>query len=428
MTGEEPSEDGLPRAKPPAIPSALSVLSSTLASMTIIMAVLVIVRWMLPPLLESSRYSWYRGQLRAERDSAAEQLQNVSLDGLSRISQLVSRRVTPSVVHIGVDQSFDLPALLGQDDELDSSKETNEPKLSGQGSGILVDRAGYILTNFHVVEGAETIHIRFTDESTDEASIVGFDRARDLAVLQVKPIDLPAMEWGDSEEVAVGSPVWAVGSPFGLHGSVTFGILSSKHRVDLTESEYRHVHRLQPKYSDLLQSDVAVNPGNSGGPLVNARGELIGVNTAILGSTFQGVSFSIPSNLAKGLYEEIREKSKSATAWLGVALDNAPLAKDEAVDDEAPFVPGGGAVVVGFRFGRSPAREGGILRGDIITSCDDKPIRDRTDLIKLISRSSPGKTVRLKLRRRGVEQRLEVVLGARFVELDVGEDESAKRP
>ncbi len=390
------------------------------------MAVLVIVRWMLPPLLESSRYSWYRGQLRAEHDSAAEQLQNVSLDGLSRISQLVSQRVTPSVVHIGVDQSFDLPALLRQDGDSETSKETDEPKLSGQGSGIIVDQAGYILTNFHVVDGAETIHVRFSDESIDDASIVGIDRARDLAVLKVQPTDLPAMAWGDSEQVSVGSPVWAVGSPFGLHGSVTFGILSSKHRVDLADSEYRNAHRLEPKYSDLMQSDVAVNPGNSGGPLVNARGELVGVNTAILGSTFQGVSFSIPSNLAKGLYEEIREKSKTTTAWLGVALDNAPLATEEQEGEEKPFVSGGGAVVVGFRFGRSPARECGIRRGDIIIGCDGKPIRDRTDLIKLVARSSPGKTVRLTLIRRGTEEQLDVVLGARFVELNVTDDDSAR--
>ncbi len=194
------------------------------------------VRWLLPPLLESSRYSWFRGQLKAEHEAAGEQLRNVSLDGLSRVSQLVSQRVTPSVVHLDVKQGRSLRQLQSNDSMTTDSDTLGGFQLNSQGSGFLVDREGFILTNFHVLEGCDSVEVVFSDESHEEAAIVGIDRARDLAVLKVSPIKLPEIEWGDSDSMEVGSPVWALGSPFGLHGSVTFGILSCKHRVELGDS------------------------------------------------------------------------------------------------------------------------------------------------------------------------------------------------
>jgi S1-C subfamily serine protease len=418
-----------------------SVFVSTLASLGIVLVLLLLVRWVLPPLLESSRYSWYRGQLRAEHEAAGEQLRNVSLDGLSRVSELVSQRVTPSVVHINVRQT-------SQESELAAFKS------DGQGSGVIVDRNGYILTNNHVLEGAVLINVRFSDDSRCEARIVGIDEARDLAVLQVDELELPSVEWGNSDTTTVGAPVWAVGSPFGLHGSITFGIISSKHRGDLSESSYQYTNRIQSQYSDLIQSDVAVNPGNSGGPLVNGQGQLIGINTAILGEWYRGVSFSIPSNLVKEIYQEILEQSKNAPGWLGVRLetignskgkigspdtdnsasdpristDSLPRGKAsleegdadvEAILHEAiaPEALKGVRIVefVGVEY--SPARRGGMKVGDVIIRFNDQTIEDQLQLISLIGKTTAGSKGKFEVIRNGARKPIEIQLGARPIKL-----------
>ncbi len=423
MSVEEPADSNRPVPSYPPPASVKSVLVSTLTSLGIVLLLLLLVRWVLPPLLESSRYSWYRGQLRAEYETAGEQLRNVSLDGLSRVSELVSQRVTPSVVHINVKQLLD--AEVWEDGKFDLNGDAFEGlRIDGQGSGVIVDREGYILTNNHVLEDGEYIDVRFSDDSRREARIVGIDQARDLAVLKVENVDLPPVAWGDSDSTTVGSPVWAVGSPFGLHGSITFGIISSKHRVDLSESRYQMSKRIQPEYSDLMQSDVAVNPGNSGGPLVNGQGQLIGINTAILGEWYRGVSFSIPSNIVKQIYLEIREKSKTPKGWLGVHLETiAKTSKNiEAIPDQSEqrMVPG--ARVVEFaRFGQSPARRAGMKRGDVIVGFNDKPIAKHTQLIELIGHASAGSTAKFEVMRDGTRKVIDIELGARHVELKVAQ-------
>ncbi|MDZ4849000.1 MAG: trypsin-like peptidase domain-containing protein [Pirellulaceae bacterium] len=400
--------------------SGKSVLVSTLTSLSVVLVLLMALRWVLPPLLEASRYSWYRGQLKAEHEAAGEELRNVSLDGLSRISELVSQRVTPSVVHIDVKHSVD--ALVAKGQKLGLNLEDFDGlKSDGQGSGVIVDSDGYILTNFHVLEDCEIIEVRFSDDSRSEARIVGFDRARDLAVLKVKEIDLPPITWGDSDTTIVGAPVWAVGSPFGLHGSITFGILSSKHRVDLSDSRYQHstTNRIQPRYSDLMQSDVAVNPGNSGGPLVNGKGELVGINTAILGESYRGVSFSIPSNITKKIYDEIRLKAPLSGGWLGVQLDDVTKdGKHLKADDESSAIEG--AIVVGFaNFGQSPARKAGVRRGDIVVGFNKQPIRHYKELIEFIGKAGGGSKVKLEVLRDGSRESIDIELGTRHVELEV---------
>jgi serine protease Do len=418
MTGAPPEEPSRTDRSPAwRWDGPLASLGSTFISLLLVTAALLVVRWLLPPLLEASRYAWYRGQLRAEHEAATHQLQQVSLDGLSRLSQLVSQRVTPSVVHIDIKQSSlneeELEALRSVSPEASSRY-----RIHGQGSGVLVDAAGYVITNFHVLEGCESIEVRFSDGSREEATLVGIDRARDLAVLKVPPVALPAANWGDSDAVTVGAPVWAVGSPFGLAGSVTFGILSSKHRVDLAESQYEGSQRLQARYSDLMQSDVAVNPGNSGGPLVNGQGEIIGINTAIVGETFQGVSFSIPSRLVREIYEDILAAAAQARGWLGVRLD--PVSGDQPRPTKGPQAPAetSGAMVVDFvNFGHSPARAAGLRRGDTITGVDGNGIQDHRDLITRIAAVEPNTKVRLQVQRGSTSLEIDVMLGARFVEL-----------
>ena len=414
MSVEDPSDYDRPipsyppqRLQPPA--SVATVLVSTFTSLGIVMVLLLMVRWVLPPLLESSRYSWYRGQLRAEHEAAGEQLRNVSLDGLSRVSELVSQRVTPSVVHIDVKQSTEENAL-------------SNFKSDGQGSGVIVDSEGYILTNNHVLEDALLIEIRFSDDSRREARIVGIDEARDLAVLKVDKIELPNIAWGNSDTMIVGAPVWAVGSPFGLHGSITFGIISSKHRGDLSESSYQYTNRIKSQYSDLIQSDVAVNPGNSGGPLVNGQGQLIGINTAILGEWYRGVSFSIPSNLVKQIYDEIRDKSKTPPGWLGVKLETIAksiIDREEAAD-EVDQQPAQGVRIVDFvGVEYSPARRGGMKIGDVIVSFNGQPIDDQRKLIAFIGKTAAGAKAKLEIMRDGSRKQIEIELGPRSVRLQV---------
>jgi len=414
MSVEDPSDYDRPipsyppqRLQPPA--SVATVLVSTFTSLGIVMVLLLMVRWVLPPLLESSRYSWYRGQLRAEHEAAGEQLRNVSLDGLSRVSELVSQRVTPSVVHIDVKQSTEENAL-------------SNFKSDGQGSGVIVDSEGYILTNNHVLEDALLIEIRFSDDSRREARIVGIDEARDLAVLKVDKIELPNIAWGNSDTMIVGAPVWAVGSPFGLHGSITFGIISSKHRGDLSESSYQYTNRIKSQYSDLIQSDVAVNPGNSGGPLVNGQGQLIGINTAILGEWYRGVSFSIPSNLVKQIYDEIRDKSKTPPGWLGVKLETIAksiIDREEAAD-EVEQQPAQGVRIVDFvGLEHSPARRGGMKIGDVIVSFNGQPIDDQRKLIAFIGKTAAGAKAKLEIMRDGSRKQIEIELGPRSVRLQV---------
>ena len=230
------------------------------------------------------------------------------------------------------------------------------------------------------------------------AAIIGTDKQTDLAVLKVDADKLIPIEWGDSDRCRVGSPVWAVGSPFGLDQTVTFGILSGKHRM-VEDSTH---------YQDFMQSDVAVNPGNSGGPLVDARGSLVGINTAIVGESYQGVSFAVPSNVAKQVYERLKEIGRVDRGWLGVRLSE--------VEDEN-LIGGNlrvrGAVVSGLTNENSPAARAGLKLGDHILTVDTEAVRDLPHLMRLIGGSLAGSDITLELVRQGRPLTVTVVLGAR---------------
>ena len=256
--------------------SAVHLASSTFASLVMVLVVLLLARVIVPPLVESTRYRWHKGQLRAEYELSGQQLRSVSLDSLADVSQLVSQRMGPSVVHINLLR--DVKDFAPQDRML----VRNNPvyRYEGQGSGFVIAKEGLILTNYHVVEDVneegDEIEVSLADGRRLVGKVVGADPTTDLAVLKVQASDLMPVEFGDSDEVTVGTPVWAVGSPFGLQQTVTFGIISGKHRVDFRSTRAGRVAGGTP-YGDLMQSDVALNPGNSGGPLVNALGEVVGV-------------------------------------------------------------------------------------------------------------------------------------------------------
>ena len=354
---------------------------------------LVAVRYFVPQVVEEIRYSWHRGELRAEYESGSEGLRNVSLDTLSRAYQMVTSAVGPSVVHIDVKQASSVSDLSIQVRVIPPYTPRTD-----QGSGVIVSKDGFLLTNRHVVVDSSEIHVTLGDGRRLKADVVGTDKQTDLAVLKVEAEGLIPIVWGDSDRCRVGTPVWAVGSPFGLDQTVTFGILSGKHRL-VEDSTH---------YQDFMQSDVAVNPGNSGGPLVDARGALVGINTAIVGESYQGVSFAVPSNVARQVYERIRKIGRVDRGWLGVRLSEAR--EDELVGDDRRMR---GAVISGLTNESSPAAVAGLKLGDHILSVDDKNVRDLPHLMRLIGASLAGSDINLKVVRNGVPLTVKVVLGAR---------------
>ena len=418
-------------------PTATSLLLSTFLSLVVVLVLLVALRYLLPSMLEFSRYAWHRGQLRAEYEMAGQKLEQVSWEGLGTVSQTVAKRVSPSVVHIMMSS---LEPNISEANLEEMVRLTPRRAKVGQGSGIVVDDRGYVLTNYHVLDDGSQINVILADERTCTAELVGFDKLTDLAVLKVNADGLLPISWGDSDCIEVGSPVWAVGSPFGLTGSVTFGILSSKHRLDLSGTSYEDSIRnpltrndkrkASPTYSDLMQSDVAVNPGNSGGPLVNGRGEMIGINTAIIGESYRGVSFSIPSNVAKTVFKQILETGKMRRGWVGVKLEKAterkpltpsslgsqpPHLEEEPILEHALVgtkLPIRGAVVSGV-FPRSPAANAGLMIGDTIVQINGNYVKGVEDLIFEIGKTPVGDQVELTVDRNEQQMKINITVGDR---------------
>ncbi len=407
-----------PKDAPPGNhPTMRHLIGSSLLSLLVVLILLVVLRFLLPPMLEFSRYSWHRGHLRAEYEQSAQRLEKISLDGLSEVSRWVTKRAQPSVVHITVSNQQPLNATLSRKpkDTVPRTGPNRETRWnsegildglspSGQGSGVIVSDDGHILTNHHVLNGGVDITVYLADQRIVQAEIIGVDPTTDLALLKIDANDLLPIDWGDSDNTEIGSPVWAIGSPFGLTGSVSFGILSGKHRVDLNANpQYRSSReRISSRYSDLMQSDVAVNPGNSGGPLVNGRGELIGINTAIVGETYRGVSFSIPSSVAKTVYQQLVQHGRVCRGWLGVEL------VPEILSDTATENP---SVVVRALVPDSPAALAGLEPGDRILKLNNIDIVSVEQAIDTIRDTPAGDTIDIHLQRDGQTQVVQATLG-----------------
>jgi len=354
-------------------------------------------RFAMPTIVEEARYAWHRGELRAKYEASGDGLKNVSLGALSQAYQMVTHQVGPSVVHIEVNRASNeasarIANLLG------GGFSGGSQAIADQGSGVVIDAEGYVMTNYHVIAEGNRISVGLSDGRRVPATVVGTDELTDLALLKVEADRLIPITWADSDLCEVGSPVWAVGSPFGLDRTVTFGILSGKNRFVKASS----------RYQDFMQSDAAINPGNSGGPLVDASGHLIGINTAIVGDTFRGVSFSIPSNVVKTVYERLKKTGRVDRGWLGLALGE--VSDDDFVGEDYRVR---GAVIDGIAGGDSPAARAGARAGDIIMRLDNQPIKDVGHLMRLAGNLAAGTSVVLEVRRGDELIALKITVGSR---------------
>jgi serine protease Do len=374
------------------------VALSRLVWLMAILGFMVGVRYAVPRFAEDIQYSITRGRERAQYERAGIALGDNPLAGLSRAYQLVSKRVSPSVVHINVTSS----TTNISDDGLGLNfPGPRRRESAGQGSGVVVDSSGYIVTNFHVVKGASDIEVGLSDGRRVGARIVGVDAPTDIALLRIDADRLTAAEWGDSEQLEVGSLVWAAGSPFGLQRTITFGILSAKNRAGVNGNYFQ----------DFLQTDAAVNPGNSGGPLVDEQGRVIGINTAIVGEIYQGVSFAVPSNVVREVYERLRREGKFARGWLGVEMD---IVTEELAESLGLPAPRGVLVErVVDSVSSSPARQAGIQRGDVIVRWNEDEILNPTTLIWVVGKTQIGSEARVVVVRSGTQLELNVVVGER---------------
>ncbi|MFV2068680.1 MAG: S1C family serine protease [Pirellulales bacterium] len=362
-----------------------------------------------PPLVKRIQYASEYGKQRARMEVALEGLQKLKVNSLPTASRWVAQAVGPSVVHIRTSARRN-----GDGEAADMLRPDTRPfhrqlppeieQIQGQGSGVIVDTDGYIVTNFHVVEGASEISVELSDGRMANGRIVGTDRLTDIAVLKIDESDLISAAWGDSEQLETGDIVWAVGSPFGLDHSVTFGIISAKGRQGM---------RLSGQFQDFLQTDAAVNPGNSGGPLVNIHGEVVGINTAIVGQWYRGISLAVPSRIARKVYEGLRKAGKVARGWLGVEMQSlspvvaSHLGLEEHVE---------GVVVSGVLRG-TPADRSQLRSGDVIVQWNGQAVTNTKTLSRAVASTEIGSTAKLKLFRDGKPITVEVTIEERPAKL-----------
>ncbi len=272
------------------------------------------------------------------------------------------------------------------------------PQLS-QGSGFLVSADGYIMTNAHVVKGADKITVVLNDGREMDATLVGADPHTDIAVIKIEGKDFPYINFGDSEQIDVGEWVVAIGSPFQLEASLTVGVVSARGRQNLRITDLE----------DFIQTDAAINPGNSGGPLLNLKSEVIGINTAIVSRSggYMGIGFAIPSNMAKGIMDQLIDKGVVTRGFLGVSLQ--PIDKDIA--DAFNLAKPEGALISEV-VKDSPADKAGLKQGDIVIEYNQMAVKSLQCFRKDISLMSPGTNITLKVNRKGQILTIPVTLGS----------------
>ncbi len=326
----------------------------------------------------------------------------------------VAAAAIPGVVSIYSERNLNLPGAGGpREDRFDMNPfeyffgpGESGPSIprteTGLGSGVIISPQGYILTNNHVVEGADIIKVRLANGNEYEAKVVGVDQPSDVAVIRIRDFDhaLPTVPVGNSDSLRIGEWVMAVGNPYGLSHTVTSGIISAMGRRNTGITGYE----------DFLQTDAAINPGNSGGALMNLNGELIGINTAIFSRTggHQGIGFAIPINMAKRITEDLIRDGIVTRGWLGVSIQsiNKELAEALQLNDQS-------GALVGDVIPGGPAQKAGIKRGDIIQQINGQRVRDVSELLNLVAMLSPGTRVNVEVLRDAVTHQFEALIARR---------------
>jgi serine protease Do len=311
----------------------------------------------------------------------------------------------PAVVNVSTTQTVKADSMSGNEemDEffnefMNRQDHENRPRrMTSLGSGFIIDSAGYVVTNNHVIADADEVTVLLHDDTELKATIIGRDEKTDLALLKVEAgHPLPSTNWGDSDELRIGDWVMAIGNPFGLGGTVTAGIVSARGR------------QIGGTYDDYIQTDASINRGNSGGPLFDMNGQVIGINTAIFSQSggSVGIGFAIPSSLAKNVIAQIRQFGKPKRGWLGVRIQNV---NDELA--EGLHLPAAkGALVANVTEG-GPAEKAGIKQGDVVLRFDNKEVTASRSLPRIVAETAIGKKVQVAVWRQGKEMSFDVVVG-----------------
>ncbi|MFM7207990.1 MAG: S1C family serine protease [Planctomycetaceae bacterium] len=336
----------------------------------------------LPSLSGRMQYARTRAELAAIRDAASQ----AELRSVGKMFTTLARIIGPTVVNVTAQRRITTVA-----DEIAALRglPLAGPTAVEAGSGVIVDPGGVIVTNYHVVANSTEIDVALADGRRFPARLLGADAATDLAVLRIEASDLPAASWGDSDTLEVGEMVWAIGNPFGLDRTITYGIVSAVGRRGVVESPYQ----------EFLQTDAAINPGSSGGPLVDVHGHVMGITTAIVGKDYSGIGFAIPSGTARRVCREIVEDGYVERGYLGMALKSSP-----------PDVFG---VLVAAVEPGSPAAVAGIRPGDLVTSYDGAMVAEPAGLVLHLTRTPIGEEVPLGVVRGGREETVVVRVGRR---------------
>lgn len=363
-------------------------------------------------ILSGCQTSWFSDiqSKKVEQSKIAAPPQPVVVDGLRTSYADLVERTSPAVVQISVSKKAGETRRPTSLEELFKDSPLQQPPgqqsqpeqrvVQGFGSGVIVKKDGTILTNHHVIEDAQTITVTMNDNKTYDAKIVGSDPPSDLAVIKIEGDELPFLELGNSDVVRIGDIVLAIGNPLGIGQSVTSGIISAKGR---------HTGISDGSFEDFLQTDAAINRGNSGGALINLKGELIGINSQILSPSREGgnigIGFSIPSNMAKNVLEQLIENGKVKRGLLGVSIQDITSDDARALDLENTI----GVLVSDVRKDGA-ADKAGVKRGDVITAINGETVSDGNTLRNKIAGTKPNTEIKLTLIRDGEKQELNATL------------------
>lgn len=365
-------------------------------SITVLLAIFFIVSSLRPDLL-----SWRpRGEIVVIRESTPTP-SNDRTDSYAKAAEVAM----PSVVNIFTSKEIKEPSHpLLNDPTLrkffGDPSESRTRRRANLGSGVIVSSNGYILTNHHVVEAADEVEIAMIDGRKAKATIIGTDPETDLAVLKIDLSNLPAIIFGQSEQVRVGDVVLALGNPFGVGQSVTMGIVSALSRSQVGINTFEN----------FIQTDAAINPGNSGGALTDTAGNLIGVNTGIYSKTggSLGIGFAIPVHVAKQIMEQIIESGSVIRGWLGVSMQDMTEESSESLNAEQISGP-----LVASVLKDGPADKAGIKPGDILIAVESQPVKNSAEILNLVAALAPGKTVNVAVMRNKEKKSIPIKVGVR---------------